>query len=56
MTRASQAKEFPNKVEKAVPELFERQPSVKITDLPPDLQEMFASHYQEQINKRFKPN
>lgn len=55
MTRASQAKEFPTKLEKAIPELFEKQEGVRITDLPPDLQEMFASHYQEQINKRFQP-
>ena len=56
MTRAAQGKKFPTKMEEAIPELFEKQEGVKIQDLPPELQQMFASSLQNQLNERYGPH
>lgn len=55
MTRASIGKEFPGSVEKAIPELFEKQQAVRIRDLPPDMQRMFIDMQQESLDRRFSP-
>jgi len=56
MSRAAQSKEFPAKPEKAIPELYERQPGVRLRDLPPELQDMFVSTMQDSLNHRYGPN
>lgn len=55
MTRAAQGKSFPTKCEEAIPELFEKQPGVRVQDLPPELQDMFSHNLEEQVNGKFKP-
>ena len=56
MSRAAQSKEFPRKPDVAMPELFEKQQGVKIKDLPTELQNMFVSTIQEDLNKRYGPS
>ena len=56
MSRAAQSKEFPGKPEKAMPELFEKKQGVKMKDLPTELQDMFVSTIQSNINSRYGPN
>lgn len=55
MSRAAQAKEFPTSVEKAVPEMFERQKGVSLEQLPEEFRDMFVKSQQEQLNQRFGP-
>lgn len=56
MTRAAQCKEFPGKVETAIPELFEKQQGVPLSQLPPEIQKMFVTNYQKQLDTRYNPN
>lgn len=56
MTRASRAKDFPSSVDKAVPELFEKEQGVPISQLPPEIQKMFVTNYQQQIDMKYNPN
>lgn len=53
MSRAAQAKEFPGSVEKAIPELFEKQEGVKPKDLPPEAQKAYAKAIQTIVNNNF---
>ena len=53
MSRAAQSKEFPGKPEKAMPELFEKAQGVPLKDLPPELQELYVSTVQKDINRRY---
>ena len=52
MSRAAFSKEFPGKVEKAIPELFEKQEGVPLEKLPPEFRDMFVRNVQEQVNSR----
>ncbi len=52
MSRAAMSKEFPGKVEKAIPELFEKQAGVPLEKLPPEFRDMFVQNVQEQVNSR----
>lgn len=54
MSRACMSKEFPNTVEKAIPELFEKQ-SVNINKLPDTFKKMYAKNLQRQLDKKYKP-
>lgn len=53
MTRASISKAFPNKPEEAMPELFEKAQGVPLEKLPPEIQKMFVSNFQKQIDKKY---
>ena len=53
MSRAAISKEFPGKVEKAIPELFEKQQGVPLEQLPPEFRDMFVNTVQEQINNTY---
>lgn len=55
MSRAAQGKEFPGDVKKAVPELFEKAQGVPLKDLPPELQEMYVSSVQQNMDQRYGP-
>lgn len=52
MSRAAMSKEFPGKVEKAIPELFEKQQGVPLEKLPPEFKDMFVQNIQEQVNSK----
>lgn len=54
MSRAAQGKEFPTSVEKAIPELFEKQ-TVSMEKLPDNIRNMFVSNIQKQIDRRYAP-
>lgn len=55
MSRAAISKEFPEKVEKAIPELFEKAQGVPLEQLPPEFRDMFVQNVQEQVNlKNYK--
>jgi len=53
MSRAAISKEFPEKVEKAIPELFEKRQGVPLEQLPPEFRDMFVKSTQEQINNKY---
>ena len=55
MSRAAISKEFPEKVEKAIPELFEKAQGAPLEQLPPEFRDMFVQNVQEQVNlKNYK--
>lgn len=53
MSRAAISKEFPGKVEKAIPELFEKERGIPLEQLPPEFRDMFVSTIQEQVNNAY---
>lgn len=53
MTRASISKAFPSKPEEGLPELFEKAQGVPLEQLPPEIQKMFVSNFQKQIDKKY---
>lgn len=54
MSRAAQAKEFPGSVEKAIPELFEKQ-KVNMDKLPDSIKKHYVQNIQKQLDKKYTP-
>ncbi len=52
MTRASRGKDFPLKVESAIPELFEKQ-TVDLSKLPPEFKKQYIKNMQKELDKRY---
>lgn len=52
MTRASRGKDFPSKVESAIPELFEKQ-TVDLSKLPPEFKKQYIKNMQKELDKRY---
>ncbi len=55
MHRAALSKEFPTTVDKAIPELFEKQEGVRIEDLPEEIRNNILQNMQSDMNRRFSP-
>lgn len=55
MYRAALSKEFPTTVDKAIPELFEKQEGVRMEDLPEEIRNNILQNMQSDMNRRFSP-
>lgn len=55
MSRAAVGKDFPASVDKAIPELFEKQEGVKLNQLPEEMKRNIMKNIQSQLDRRFEP-
>lgn len=55
MSRAAVGKDFPSAVDKAIPELFEKQEGVKLNQLPEEMKRNIMKNIQSQLDRRFEP-